>query len=158
MTRGKVGSLVGGEMARRDGFHHSVVKALQKDGWIITHDPLRLELRGLKLEADLGAEKFFAAEKEGRKIAVEVKDFGSESPTNVLEKTIGQLQLYQLALNDVQKERTLFLAITKDVYNNLFSTPAFTLIVEQNKINLLVFDQKQEVIVQWINQESTPTF
>lgn len=139
-------------MARRDGFHYSVIEALQKDGWVITHDPLRLELRGLRLEADLGAEKFFAAEKDGRKIAVEVKDFGSESPTNVLEKTIGQLQLYQLALDDAQKERQLFLAITKDVYISLFSTPAFTLIVERNKINLLVFDQTQEVIVQWINQ------
>lgn len=89
-----------------------------------------------------------AAEKAGQKIAVEIKDFGTESPTSVLEKTIRQLQLYQLALDDVQQERSLFLAINENVFISLFSTPAFTLVVERNKINLLIFDQTQEVVVQ----------
>lgn len=43
-------------MARRDDLHFPVRRALEKDGWKITHDPLELELRGAKLQADLGAE------------------------------------------------------------------------------------------------------
>ncbi|WP_449418128.1 element excision factor XisH family protein [Phormidium nigroviride] len=30
-------------MSARDVFHESVISALQKDNWVITHDPLRLK-------------------------------------------------------------------------------------------------------------------
>ncbi|GAB4307627.1 MAG: hypothetical protein Kow0091_12470 [Geminocystis sp.] len=53
--------------------------ALEKDGWKITDDPLILVLENTLLKADLGAEKFFTAEKNNQKIAVEVKDFDSPS-------------------------------------------------------------------------------
>lgn len=139
-------------MARRDGFHHSVVKALQKDGWIITHDPLELTLKGEKLRADLGAERTLAAEKEGRKIAVEIKGFQGDSPVSDLEKAVGQLQLYQWALDEHQPDRELFLAITEDVYTDLFARPLFSLVVQRNKVNLLIFDEPQEVILQWLKQ------
>jgi len=72
-------------MSRRDDFHFSVRRALEKEGWTITHDPLKLVFQDIKLEADLGAERLFAAEKEGRKIAVEIKDFDATSATNELE-------------------------------------------------------------------------
>jgi hypothetical protein len=57
----------------RDSFHLTVRKALEKDGWSITHDPYELEIGGPDYEIDLGAEKIFAAQKGPKKIAVEVK-------------------------------------------------------------------------------------
>lgn len=101
------------------------------------------------MKADLGAEKFLAAEKEGRKIAVEVKDFDSPSIINELEKTLGQLQLYQWALEQQEPERQLFLAISQAIYIRHFQKPIFQLAVQRNQINLLVYEPEQKVIVQW---------
>lgn len=62
-------------MSRKDRFHQTVRRALEKDGWTITHDPLGLKIGNLRLKADLGAEKTIAAQKDNKKIAVEVKSF-----------------------------------------------------------------------------------
>jgi hypothetical protein len=102
------------------------------------------------LKADLGAEKFFTAEKKGRKIAVEIKDFDSPSVISELEKTMGQLQLYQWALDSQDSQRTLFLAISQNIYTKHFQKPIFQLVIQRNKINLLVYNPTSEVILQWI--------
>jgi hypothetical protein len=137
-------------MSRRDDLHFSLRRTLEKDGWIITDDPLVLVLEKTLLKADLGAEKFFTAEKEGRKIAVEVKDFDGVSVISELEKTMGQLQLYQWALEHQEPDRELFLAISQDISIKHFQKPIFQLVVKRNKINLLVYEPEQEVILQWI--------
>ena len=60
-------------MPAKDIYHDSVRNALVKDGWVITHDPLRLKWGVKDMYVDLGAEQLMTAEKEGRQIAVEVK-------------------------------------------------------------------------------------
>jgi hypothetical protein len=139
-------------MSRRDDLHFSLRRTLEKDGWIITDDPLVLVLEGTLLKADIGAEKFFTAQKEGHKIAVEVKDFDTPSVISELEKTMGQLQFYQWALEEQEPERELFLAVSQSVYFKHFQKPIFQLAIRRNKINLLVYQPTDEVIVKWITQ------
>ena len=72
-------------MSRRDTYHDVVKRALVKDGWTISHDPLRITYRGTTVSTDLGAEK--ATMNEGQRIAmeiiaVEVKDFDSKHMTS----------------------------------------------------------------------------
>ena len=63
-------------MSAKDKFHDAVKQGLEKDGWKITHDPLRIEFgEEDKIQIDLGAEKVLGAEKSGQKIAVEIKSF-----------------------------------------------------------------------------------
>jgi XisH protein len=138
-------------MSRRDSLHDAARRTLEKDGWIITDDPLILVLEKTLLKADLGAEKFFTAEKAGRKIAIEIKDFDTPSVISELEKTMGQLQLYQWALEGQDPDRQLFLAVSEAIYLKHFQKPIFQLVIDRNKINLLVYAPEQEVIIQWIN-------
>jgi hypothetical protein len=42
-------------MPARDIYHNQVKNALIKDGWTITHDPLKLEIGSKDLFVDLGA-------------------------------------------------------------------------------------------------------
>ena len=62
-------------MSAKDIFHEVVKRALQKDGWQITHDPFSISVGGVNMSIDLGAERLIAAERQGEKIAVEVKSF-----------------------------------------------------------------------------------
>lgn len=141
-------------MSRRDDLHFPVRRALEKEGWKITHDPIVIAFRDLRLKIDLGAERYFAAEKNGRQIAVEVKDFDRNAMSSELQKLIGQLQLYQWALEEQSPERDLYLAVSKSVYDDyiLNEKTAFHAIVERKRINLIVCDIVQEVILQWIKQ------
>lgn len=141
-------------MSRRDDLHFPVRRALEKEGWTITHDPIVIAFRDIRLKVDLGAERYFAAEKEGRKIAVEVKDFDRKSLSSELQKLIGQLQLYQWALEEHSPEHDLFLAVSKAVYDEYIQNEqtAFNAIVARKRINLIVCDVTQEVILKWIKQ------
>lgn len=53
-------------MPARDAYHSAVRKALEKEQWKITADPLHLEFLDADLWVDLGAEKLLAAERSGR--------------------------------------------------------------------------------------------
>lgn len=60
-------------MSAKDIFHEAVKQALQKEQWVITDDPLRFQFGNVNFRVDLGAERLLAAEREGEKIAVEIK-------------------------------------------------------------------------------------
>ena len=69
-------------MPQYDVYHEPVKRALTKDGWTITDDPYVITYKGLRLYAELGAEKPIAAQKLEQKIVVEVKVFGCRPETD----------------------------------------------------------------------------
>ena len=98
-------------MPAKDIYHNTVKSALIEDGWTITHDPLRLKWGNDLLYVDLGAEQLLTAKKEDRKIAVEVKSFVSYSNMADLENALGQYILYRNIIEELEPERTLYLAV-----------------------------------------------
>ncbi len=138
-------------MAARDIFHDAVKQALEKVGWRITHDPLSLQIGGVEMYIDLGAEQLIAAEKEGEKIAVEMKSFVAVSAIYEFHLAIGQYRNYQLALLQEDPERVLYLAVPEDAYDRFFTLQFIQDALRYNAVRYLVYDAQAEVIVRWQN-------
>lgn len=137
-------------MSARDKYHDPCKAALIKDGWKITSDPLYLKYGSQEMYVDLGAEEILAAEKGGRKIAVEIKSFLGPSEITDLERALGQFVLYRSVLEKTDADRLLFLAVTEEIFLDVFEEPLGKLIVEKQKLSLIVFDPDSEEIKQWI--------
>ncbi len=134
----------------KDIYHGTVRIALEKDGWTITDDPLTLRIGGRSAFVDLGAEKLFAAEKEGKRIAVEVKSFISPSPIKDLEQALGQYIMYSQVLERQNFNRLLYLAIPQRVFFDFFAEELPQLMIELNHLKLLVFDSDSQEVIKWI--------
>ncbi|UIE36199.1 XisH family protein [Leptodesmis sichuanensis] len=137
-------------MAAKDIFHHVVRTALEKDGWVITDDPLHIRIGGvIDMYIDLGAEKIIAAQKDEQKIAVEIKSFIGASTISEFHLAIGQFINYRYALEEEDPERILYLAVPQTVYNDFFKLSFIQSIIRRSQLKLLVYDVEQEEIVQW---------
>ncbi|MBW4458038.1 MAG: XisH family protein [Nostoc indistinguendum CM1-VF10] len=125
-------------MSARDRFHELVRTALEKEVWIITHDPYHIDLGFVDFYIDLDAELLLAATKDEEKI--------SEFHT-----AIGQFINYRIALEDDDPERWLYLAVPLDVYKRFFRYPFIQTVIVRNKIPLLVYDTQKQEIAEWIS-------
>jgi hypothetical protein len=103
------------------------------------------------LEIDLGAERVIAAEKDNQKIAIEIKSFVGLSEIHEFYKALGQFNYYQLALEDHQIERVLYLAVPSDIYDTLFTEPLTLKAIERYNIKIIVYNIQNENIEKWIN-------
>jgi XisH protein len=107
----------------RDLFHNIVRSALEKEGWIVTHDPLNIQCSGVDIQIDLGAQRLLAAQKDGEKIAVEIKNFVSASKISEFHMALGQFINYRTALRAEDRSRILYLAVPLIIYHNFFKLP-----------------------------------
>ncbi|MGB0561046.1 MAG: XisH family protein [Spirulinaceae cyanobacterium] len=138
-------------MAAKDRFHNAVRVALEKEQWVITDDPLRLDVGGTKFEIDLGAEQLLGAERGEEKIAVEIKTFLNDSPLTDYHAALGQFLNYRLALEVRESRRILYLAVPTLAYDAFFKREFSQISLERYEIKLIVYDPNQEIIVQWKN-------
>jgi hypothetical protein len=136
-------------MAAKDKVHQPVVNALRKDGWTITHDPLRVGWKKHNVLIDLGAERLIAAHRGSEKIAVEIKSFIGANDLEDLYHAIGQFVLYRKALRKADPQRVLFLAIDLEAYRQTFDDPEGESLRAEEEIKLIVFDKQTEEIVLW---------
>ena len=138
-------------MRSRDRYHDVVHRALEKDGWTITEDPLRMRWGKKDMYVDLAAEKLLVAAKGEQQIAVEIKTFGGPSSIADAQKSLGQYFIYLSVIKRVEPNRKLYLAIHEEVYDEFFTEPLGEILLSDYQVPLLVFDPDQEVIVQWID-------
>jgi hypothetical protein len=138
-------------MSAKDITHDIVRRALEKDGWRITHDPYYLKVGGVEMYIDLGAELILAAERDEQKIAIEVKSFLGASSISEFHSALGQFINYRLALEEKEPERILYLAAPFDIYEEFFTLPFIQKVIQRMQLRLLIYDEQQEDIRQWIS-------
>jgi len=136
----------------KDIFHNTVKIALQKDGWKITHDPYQLRYGVPDVYIDLAAQEAIAAEKEGRKIAVEVKSFAGGSTISEFHTALGQFLTYRVAIEVYSEpERMLYLAVPTDTYQMFLRFEPAKTVIERYEIRLIIYNPTREAIDQWID-------
>ncbi|MFN8347814.1 MAG: element excision factor XisH family protein [Spirosomataceae bacterium] len=136
-------------MPAKDAYHQVVREALEKDSWQITHDPFKVILGKKRGYIDLAAEKLLAAQKEGERIAVEIKSFLGVSDLDEFEDALGQFLIYKLALEKKEPDRVLYLAVPAGFYEDFFDDAFFLEVIECFGVCLIVFDEIQSTIVKW---------
>jgi len=135
----------------RDIFHDAVRRALEKQNWTITADPLGVKFGDINFQVDLAAERILAADRGDEKIAVEIKSFLSPSAITDFYAALGQFLSYRLALSNAEPERTLYLAVPLDTYESFFQLAFPHAAIEQYQLKLAVYDSAEEVITTWIS-------
>ena len=133
------------------GFYHDLVKAaLIADGWTNAHDPLMLHVGKKDHFVNPGSGRLLAADKEGRKIAVQVKSLPGSSEVEGIKEALGQFTLYYDVLGENEPDRRLYLAISQKVFEDRFTGPIGRLLLKRERLRLVVFEPEKGVIVQWI--------
>lgn len=135
----------------RDIFHDIVKRSLEKEGWRITHDPLRLSaLDEAKLEADLGSTKMFGAELGQKHIAVEVKGFRRPSLIYEFHAAYGQYLIYEDAIERRGLEWEIYLAIPEVAFHFLEKQEHVLYSIRKRNVRFILFDENLEIIKLWI--------
>jgi hypothetical protein len=133
----------------RDKIHESVCKALEKEGWKITDDPLVLLPEEDNIAIDLGPEKLISAEKGLEKIAVEVKTFNQPSIMYEFHRAIGQYFNYETALLESGEMRELWVAVPDSIFSKLFKSRIIKRSIERMQMKFLVVNLNEETIKEW---------
>ena len=135
----------------RDRLHNNLKEALLKEGWNITHDPLRVPIDGTYLEVDMAGEIIIGAERSGEKIAIEVKSFLKKSFMANFHEAMGQYLDYKSALEDFDPQRVVFLALPLYAYNHaVFQGRFVQKRLREEQAKLIIFDSIKNEVIQWI--------
>ena len=137
-------------MPTQDLYHDVVRDALRKDGWRVTHTALQLKARVEASAGELWEGPWLIADKDERKVAVAVSSFvGRSSQADVIQ-TWAQLGLSRPRLHAMDADRVVYLALRQATYSACFGGIEGDLLLEKARMQLIVFDPRAEVIVQWV--------
>ena len=120
-------------------------RALEKAGWRIVSESQTITFNDRTLYLDI------IAEKDGKRIAVEVKGASFSSMTQ-LERALGQFVIYRHVLNRDFADIELFIAAPAGEVRKVFDAAQKDgeNLRDSLDLNLIAFDTQKEEITQWI--------
>lgn len=138
-------------MPKRDYYHNEIRKAFEKDGWIVTDDPLQVFWEDKLHYPALGVERVIAIEKGTEKLAVEIKSFLGQNFSHDFYEAMGQFDSYFFALAELEPSRKVVLAISSTTYEKFFQKKFVIRMLELKNIPVVVINVENETIQLWIN-------
>ncbi len=81
---------------------------------------------------------------------MEIKSFTGASELNDIENAMGQYIVYRSVMARTEPDRSLYLAVHKEVFLDIFEEPLGRLLIEDYSVPVIVFDFKKEVILKWM--------
>lgn len=137
-------------MIEKDVFHDVVKKALQKEGWQITQDPLIIDVAGQAFSIDLAAEKASEVSQETRKIAVSVKSFVRSTSLLKYQLALVQFLNDREFLKRLEGDRSLYLAVPMQNYRRFLQEESLRNSLNEAQVKTIVFDPIKGKIDHWI--------
>ena len=135
-----------------DQCEEQVVRALEKAGWLVTHQPFAIRVnksRAGYVYADL---RLRQKTNNHAIVVVEVKCFdSSRTQLDEFYQAVGQYVSYRNALTINEMQIPVYLSVPSSVYMTFFQIPLITAVVDDTRINLVVIDLEKEEIMQWIS-------
>lgn len=139
-------------MPRKDIFHETVITSLEKEGWQIIDDPLRIVAGGVGLFIDLTAEPIITFRRDNERVAIEIKSFQIQSQITTFYEALGKYLTYRKALSMNNLGLNLYLAVPKESFDTIFQKELVKELVKEYRVNLLVYNTKNQTIESWIIQ------
>ncbi len=135
----------------RDKTHAVVANALTKAGWEVPDRQEALVIPdrpgGRRLYIDISATRT----SDQIAVLVEVKGYENVvSPVTYLERVIGQYLVYQAVLDYQESTIPLYLAVPQSGYEAVFREQLGQIVVTRYAINLLVYNEMQQEIIEWM--------
>ena len=132
-----------------DQCHGQVVRALEKDGWVIESQPVMYLIGRRRVFVDLQARR--QVNGSGQQVMlVEVKCFPDpDSTTHELYAAIGQYIMYRAILKELAINVSLYLSIPEEVFEDIFDVVTQNAI-RDNQIKLVIVNLGAERIIRWI--------
>ena len=139
-------------MPRKDTYHDTVRIGLEKDGWRVIDDPLRIVAGGVGLFIDLSAEPIMTFARDDKKIAIEIKSFEIQSQITSFYEALGKYLTYRKALAMNKLDLDLYLAVPKRAYDTIFQKELVKELVKEHKVHIVVYSSKNQTITSWKKQ------
>jgi hypothetical protein len=139
-------------MPRKDIYHEVVITSLEKDGWQIIDDPLRIVAGGVGLFIDISAEPIITFGRNNERVAIEIKSFQIQSQITTFYEAFGKYLTYRKALAMNKLDMDLYLAVPKKSYDTIFQKELVKELIEDYSVHLLVYNSNSQIIVAWIKQ------
>lgn len=137
-------------MTEKDVFHDVVKKALQKEGWQITQEPLILDIAEPEISIDLAAEKFSDLSQATRKIAVSVKSFVRSTSLLKYQLVLVKFLNDRELLKRIEGDRSLYLAVPIQNYRRFLHEESLRNSLNEAQVKTIVFDPIEGKIDRWV--------
>jgi hypothetical protein len=128
-----------------------IIRALQKQGWIITHQPYPIRIEKSRTRSHVYADlRLENLQSQQSAIIIEIKCFPeNRSLMDEIQQAVGQYIIYRNALKLNKVVMPVYLAVPQTIYESFFRKPLMQGVIEDTQLKIVVIDLDNEEVISW---------